>query len=422
MMIIENHIKKTSTDTSFLGFILFCLGFSIPFSGSFNSICVITLFFYSYKWFSVSEYSNFIKRRFYLPFLFATLFFIQILGILYSSNPASAMSYVIRNIVFLAMPITFINIAKVIDSKKIQLAVFGLLFSVLLILLSIYVNIFYKIFTQNLGFNSLLTYFVRVQFVQEGLVQIHPPYLGLMVVFSIVVVSQIRFVLNQWVNLSLRAIIILFFTAALYGIASFMSILLFLVLCIFYGYHSIRAKNTKSIIVICSALFIFVSLAAYVNSKNTLKDFPGRSLLGRIEWSFFKEKGDTSRPHNWKSVALVVKDNPIFGVGSDGGLEELQKSRSEKSESYRNKHNAHNQFLETLLRHGCIGLILYFSSLLIIISNAVKTKNILYCSFIFVFTIASLTESYLVRQIGICFFVFYSLLFNTYWNFKGEKP
>lgn len=401
--------------------LLFLVGFSIPFSYAINSICVGAFCLFSLFFLEKHTFKDFLKKGINIHFLFMLYFALQFVGVLYSEDMSRGFNYWVQNIVFLILPIAFKSISDVLSKKAIKASLYGLFVGVLVILLSIHVNIFNKIFTENLGLKSLLTKFVRVAFVSEGIVEIHPPYFGLMVVFCLIGVLLIKHSKVNLLNLGLKSLLTLYFLVSLYGISSFMSIVLiglFLCCCLVY---MLKKGDFKLLAIILISLTTVIVLVFKTNYRKITKLFPGESLIGRIEWSFFKEKGDTSRPENWKSVLSVVKDNAIFGIGSDGGLKYLQKYRSKNSESFRNKHNAHNQFLETLLRHGIIGLLVYLAILVLIFFSAFKSKNFIFIAFILVFVISSLTESYLVRQIGLIFFTFYSLLFCTFYNFEYSK-
>lgn len=413
-----NFDLNKNLDLKLLNLLFFIVGVSIPFSYAFNSISIFALFLYSFKWADRQNYLSLFKKGFYPPLLFVYFFIIQFIGIFYSDNLNIGISYVIQNIVFLILPITFVNILKILDGKKVKLAVTGLVVGLLTILLSIHINILQKIFSdENLGIISLITYFVRVEFVQEGLVEIHPPYFGLLTVFSIVAVFKSDFLSKKNIlNIFIKYIIILYLIISLYGISSFMAIILLIALFVIYTLLLFRKRKFKSILIIFTSILILSVFLININYRGILASFRGESLLGRVEWSFFQGKGDTSRPENWKSVAIVIKEKILVGVGSDGGINYLQKHRNTTSESFREKHNAHNQYLEVLLRHGIFGLSLYLIILYYLITTAIKSRDMVFCWFLFVFIISSITESYLVRQIGIIFFAFYALLFSMFYN------
>ncbi|MCH4552104.1 O-antigen ligase family protein [Aestuariibaculum lutulentum] len=402
-----------------LKFLFFLVGFSIPFSYAFNSIAIGLLFLFSFKFFSLDKYKNDIIIKIgYLPLLFFVVFLLQVLGVFYSQDINKGLSYAIQNIVFVLFPIIFFNLSTYLTKDKIRLAVYGLIFGVSAILISIYINIFIEIFKKNLEFNTLLTRFTRVGFVKYGIEEIHPPYLGILTIFSLVVLLHVKLIKRKSLDYILRGFLFLFLGCSLYGISSIMSVIvlfIFLITSIIFLSKSIKFR----ILTTLSFFGIFIIILINLNSiRIVTKDFPGNSLLGRIQWSIFKGKGDTSRPENWKSVTNVIKDNLFFGVGSDGGLKDLQSFRDPKSESFKFKHNAHNQYLEFFLRHGIVGFIIYLFMLYELIRVAFYSRNEVFIWFLITFLISSMTESYLVRQIGLTFFTFYSILFYTYYKPK----
>jgi O-antigen ligase len=91
-------------------------------------------------------------------------------------------------------------------------------------------------------------------------------------------------------------------------------------------------------------------------------------------------------------------------------LQFLQKERQINSEPYINRHNAHNDILEIILRYGVFGLCIYLILIYKLSNNSIQNKNDLFKWLLVVFIISGVTESYLQRQIGLTFFVFFSLL------------
>lgn len=420
-MLDLKFMEDANLKINILNFLFFLVGFSIPISYAVNSISMAVLFAYSFIFFNKKNYTSILEKGFVIHVLFVTYFLLQFLGVFYSANQEVGFSYVLKNIVFLMLPITFINLQNALSPRNLKLGVLGLFLSVLLILSSIYSKIITDMFSNKLDISALLYRFVRVNFVSKGFVQIHPPYFGLLVVFSIVFVLHIKISTHRIYNYFLKFIIVAFLLMALYGISSFMSVILLSVMFLGYVIYLISQGFFKQMMILFLTVILLVVIFIKFDGTALLLKSPGTSLLGRIEWSFVKGKGDTSRPDNWKSVYQVIKQHPLLGVGSDGGINQLQKYRPENSESFRDKHNAHNQYLETCLRHGLIGLMLYLVILGSLVKLAIKSKDIIFGSFIFIFVLASMTESFLVRQIGLTFFIFYALLFSTFYSFEFYK-
>jgi len=415
-----NCTNKEESDLLVLDILLFLTAFSIPFSYAFNSICIGALFLYSFRWFRKENYREPMKKKEYIPILFFSFFVIMLWGVLYSENMEGGFSYVTRNIVFLLMPITFLNLKPLLSPDRLKITLYGLFFGAILILLGIHIQIIDKIIQEELGLESLLKHFVRTQFVQEGIVEIHPPYFGLLTAFSTVFISRQKLVGNTKLNILIKAILITYLLISLYGISSFMSVLLLALAIGLYGLQQWQKGLKKPLIIMILLLVLGAFGLSRLNYKVMKEGYNGSTLLGRIEWSFFRGKGDTSRPENWKSVVMVIKDNFLIGIGSDGGIERLQNYRNPKSESFRNKHNAHNQYLETFLRHGVIGFVIFLMMLSTLSVEALKAKNEMFFIFVCFCVFSFITESYIVRQLGSTFFTFFSCAFSLTYKTKNS--
>jgi O-antigen ligase len=409
--------KKEHLDLYILGFLFFLVGFSIPFSYIFNSISIGLLFVYSFYWFEKEIFLEFLKKKNISLSLFVIVFLLQLVGVLYSKNINTAFLNIEKSLVFLLIPLTFVNIHKYLTRKLVNLSLYGLISGVFLMLLSAHANILYKILSEKLSLESLLTYFTRVEFVKEAFVEIHPPYFGLLVVFILVPVTRLKLLKNVTLNKFLIYLLICYLIFSLYGISSFMSLSISLLFLLFSFISLLRRRKWRVIIILTTLLISLLLLIMPLFNKK-VSDFGGGSMINRINWMFVKGKGDTSRPENWKSVLKVVKNNFLFGIGSDGGISQLQKYRYKYSEAFIYRHNAHNQYLEFLLRYGIVGLCLYLYILFLLVKKSILSEDKNFKWFLLVFILSSITESYLQRQIGITFFIFYAVLYSTFYNFE----
>lgn len=80
--------------------------------------------------------------------------------------------------------------------------------------------------------------------------------------------------------------------------------------------------------------------------------------------------------------------------------------------------NAHNQYIQTSLGSGVIGLLCLLFVLGYPSINAFREKNYLYLCFIFLFAMCCLTESLLERQQGVMFYAFFNAI--LFYNFKTQ--
>ncbi|MBL6449866.1 O-antigen ligase family protein [Fulvivirga sp. 29W222] len=102
----------------------------------------------------------------------------------------------------------------------------------------------------------------------------------------------------------------------------------------------------------------------------------------------------------------IIKDNWIFGIGSGGDQTQFDRAYLKHGLSIAAKehYNAHNQYLETLIDNGIVGLLLLLAIYFVALKTSYNTNS--YLGLIVVYLLASLalTESILERQKGIWLF------------------
>lgn len=391
---------------SYLNILLFIVAFSLPFSLAFNSISVILLFLFSLSSFKLKYIKVLLSyKQIYLYFIVFYLF--QIISFLYSFNKNLALDNLVRNSVYLVLPITFLGIRIYLNKHSFRALFYGLLLSVTLSMVKIYGHLF-----KNLFFSSFqLKDYLREGFVENGIYNIHVPYFSLLVILLIIYSMKFQFSKNFKWNLCVKVSLLLLLTCSLLLLSGLMSVL---ILFLFFIYLFIKSslKNYLKII------FIFFMVGSITITSFVLKNMEQIERVRGAENIFFRiqnlmNSDSNVRIDNWESVTMVISENFFFGVGVDGGLEELLKKRKPLTEPFVNKHNAHNVYLETMLRYGLFGFIIFSLIVYQLIKEAINSKNYYYNWFLVTFLISSLTESYLQRQIGIVFFVFISLFFYT---------
>jgi len=390
-----------------LDFILFIVAFSIPFSSAFNSISIAVLFLYSFLWMLKKDPFYLNKNKRYI-FLFLLFFGIQLVGITYSNNTFIAVKTVSKNLPFLFFPILFINLSNNINKKQIQIAIYGLLTGIILILFTAHYSILSKIINENLSIKTLFNHFIREKFIENSIVTIHTPYFGLLTIFALIASYKLNFIANKKANQIFKLFLILYLIFSIYEISAFMSQLLLVVFFIVRIFDYIKRRKMKNLFLIF--ILLTMTLGLIYGLRGSSKNIKGaETIFNRFEMII--HNGDNTRMENWKSVISVIQKNIAFGVGSDGGLNQLQNYRDKKSEPYINAHNAHNQYLEILLRYGLVGFVIFLVLIFKLFEQAYISKNYHFIWFMILFLIASISESLLQRQIGIVFFTFYSGLF-----------
>jgi len=123
---------------------------------------------------------------------------------------------------------------------------------------------------------------------------------------------------------------------------------------------------------------------------------------------------DAVRLKIWQTIPSVVGKNWLFGLGIGDVRETLAKAYQEKNMDFAlNKRlNAHNQYLETYVGLGLIGL----SCLLLILGSAlwqsIRRRDMVFFLFMLIILINFMFESVLERFFGVLFFVFFLSIFS----------
>ena len=123
--------------------------------------------------------------------------------------------------------------------------------------------------------------------------------------------------------------------------------------------------------------------------------------------------GLTTRLAQWEASMPIIKEYPIFGVGVGDVQDKLQETykRHFLKYSYLERFNAHNEYVQTMLGLGFIGLIIFLFALLYPFIQAYRKREVVYMCFIALFAYCCITESALHVQKGIVFYSFFNSLF-----------
>lgn len=112
-----------------------------------------------------------------------------------------------------------------------------------------------------------------------------------------------------------------------------------------------------------------------------------------------------------KNSWIVLKDNMIFGVGAGDRMDMLAPQYVLENGEQGEVRGSHNQYLDTWLTLGIMGIAALFAVLFIPMIHAWSNKRFFMFSTLFVFAVSILFESMLERQMGIIYFGVMMLLF-----------
>ncbi|MBL7889144.1 MAG: O-antigen ligase family protein [Bacteroidia bacterium] len=122
--------------------------------------------------------------------------------------------------------------------------------------------------------------------------------------------------------------------------------------------------------------------------------------------------GTGSRIFVWKASVDVINENLLFGVGTGDSRDKMLEKYLEKQmkTEYEFGLNSHNQFLNTAVSIGLLGLLLLLACFIVPFFKALRVKNILVIGFVVLVSMNLLFESMFERQAGVIFYVFLNTL------------
>ena len=158
------------------------------------------------------------------------------------------------------------------------------------------------------------------------------------------------------------------------------------------------------VVVLLAASFHFVLPEHFRNlSKTVTQLVSGDTSDGRIEIM--------------GNAFQVVKENPLLGVGAGDRLDVLRPFYATPENPNESFYNPHNQYLDTWMTTGVVGLLLMLALMLVPMVYAWHRKNIFMLLTIMMIAVSMLFESMLERQMG---YVFVALIM-TLFAIDGEK-
>jgi O-antigen ligase len=241
---------------------------------------------------------------------------------------------------------------------------------------------------------------------------IHPVYLSLYLSFCMVLIinfygsSFAEFTITKRIIL---AIIILYLVLFVLFLSSRIMILALLLIMI-YGLNQFLKKEPRLIVWSSSfVLTLFLIGIIYLNPVSRYRSYQEIVSTWPYQKTGLQTESTTIRASLWSlSVQSLSKINLLIGTGT-GDVEHVI-SESAKDANITNvlgTNDPHNQYLQTLLGLGILGLICLLICFAWPAWHSYLNGNFLYLGFIFLFSILCLTETAMELQKGI---VFYSLL------------
>lgn len=403
------NLKTKVIVDKFIIFSIIIICFSIFLPPFFKSISITLLIFSILGAFFTKTYTPKLNlnKDFLLLFFF---FFLHIIGIFYSSNKDFAFFDIQVKMPMLILPIIFLFIPKNFLSKD------KLLTYSLAIIIGLVLTIFYCFILGIIRAINNSTPLISEIFYTKLSAGFHPSYLSLFAVVVLILTYKIP--LNKFINATksnlIKIAIIALISVFLVMLNSRAGLLILIIAYLWILFDMFFIKKSRLyaiitfIIILVSALFIINSEFLSMRYSNAIEDFSKNDNIKHETSSV------SQRAFIYSNAWNLVSDNLVFGVGTGdvkSTLEELYKKENIHFYSYL---NAHNQYLQTTIALGLLGLLnLVLVFLFPMIKMLKKKEYFLLITFILI-GFSFLFESMLERSMGVYFFSLIYVLSNSY--------
>jgi O-antigen ligase len=397
---------------NYIFYFFLLIAITIPVGIGINNVAIILTTLISIISFNITKFIENFKSN-SISKLFIGFYLIMFISILYSENLKIGFNILSRSVFFLIIPFIFISNYHHVNENKVKKILDYFVYSifwigVLFILNAVYNTYIYaSVNPLNVSNGNFFSYIKLT-----SLLKLHPIYFGLFILVSYgytlldLTQNKKKLCLN-------KLVVILFFSILIMLLSSFYLLIVFVVLNSYILIPFIYKKGGKIIFVV--TFLIAILSAMYFSSGFIIHKFNGVNIKNDITTLDFSGNDFTAikaRKAKWFCTLQVIKENMLIGTGVGDGNDELFKMYKKYNflHGIERTYNSHNQYLTTTLYIGIFGLLYLLFLLFAVFKNAVNNKNKITFVFVSVLSLFFITESVLERQVGVVFFVFFSIL------------
>jgi len=335
-------------------------------------------------------------------------YLIHLLAMVYTQNIRSGWFDLEVKLSLILLPFIFYNQHKQLNTQNIH---FFKWFYVLSILgISLFLIIKAAIIYQKTGDLGQCYY-------NELSKPYHPSYLVMYIVMAIVFLYDFIITLNSRLLKIVLIVWILFQLGFIYLLSSKAGILSAIIVLFLMSLHYIVRKRTILIplmVLLISILFVYVGVFGNFRFKAV------ENTIQTAQTNVATTESNAARWLIWQAGLEVAKENWLLGVGTGDVKDKLLEEYAKRgmTGALENKLNAHNQFLETLIGQGIIGILLLFLVFLIPFFRAMKSQQLPWLMFLLLTAFNFLFESMLNTQSGVFFFSYFYAFFVFEYKLK----
>lgn len=393
----------------------------------FNSISIIILTVFAIYETTKNKSFNVGILKKLSPFLI--YYTLIVISAFYSENSNQSFKMIVRLLPFLLFPFVF-SILK-ITRKELETIFKGYILWILGICLYSHFVVskklisnqdqLYNIFNNNYSYLSLT----------QDTIGLHSTYYAYAVLIAIIFSIYLFFKNISKKYKAALFVIFLYFSFFIFHISARLPIaVMFLIYNIVIVYYFIKTKKIKQGAFLLLFLYISSGIVLY-NVRVTRYRF--QQVFGFTYYDGSTHQDGKYKLRQWQA-SLAANNNILLGNGIGDANESIYNSYPNFDlEKYKErKYNAHNQFIQTFVGLGLIGVISLLIIFIFFCLFFINKKSLIGLIFTLSSFILFLTESFLERQAGIVFFSFVICLIFTalsinneaifYKNYKKGKP
>ena len=356
---------------------------------------------------NVSEKLLFLKSKYLL--LFVSFYLLYLVGMLWTENASFGWLDLTEKLSILIFPLIAPRLEANLDKEKLSKILIAFVTGCFIATLVCITHACYMWF----NYSENYFYYTKLSVI------LHPTYFSMYLLFAITVLLW-KFILtikNKKIKI-LNILLIVWFCVFIVLLQSKAGIIVAAVMFIIYAIVlMIQKRNYFQILF----TLIFIFTGYYFANRFVITS--NNSRIYNAKCNILERKIDTVTTESsqvrilvWTASLKVIENHLLRGVGTGDIKDELDKMYVKMNMTgAHNEHlNAHNQYLQSAISLGILGLISIVAIFLFPFIYSIKEKKYLYTFFLIIFGLNIFVESMLETQAGIMFYAFFNiLLFNV---------
>jgi O-antigen ligase len=390
---------------------------SIPLKNNWNSLAIVLFCLSTAIQQPVRESIRNLKKDHYWKL--TTLFFLWLAATWFWDHTGGfSMRYLEPSASFVFLPLVMAMIPK-LTSRELAFVCYSFIISIIIVciicLTKSYMEynetrdarvFFYHYLGFQMGLNAVylsnyciacITWLLYISFIYKGEKVFAPGYLVTMIACAFLFLMM--FLLSSKMSLVLLFLLIFFMS-------------------LYIGYR-------KKALVYTSLIMILLIISGWFLTQKF------GYLNWRIRSTEFKQYSGSQDDNNglalrittWTTALNLIKEKPILGYGLKGANEALVEryKQIDFTPGITERYNSHNQFMETTLRSGVVGLLLLLAIIAVPFISSIRKGKFLLTVMVLHFVLVSMVEGTLEIQQEFSFYLFFIFLFHYHYFNTNRK-